>query len=169
MANALTSNSKILADIANLDADVVTLSGDVNANVKVFRVIKAAANLPQTTQTAIFAVTGDITVVKLKARVTTEIEAQETSIKWVANPTVGADVDLCTQTDINADAVGTIYTITGTLADALVATTSGAVQAQKDGIEVEAGTIDLYADESSTGQIECVLHYIPNTATASVS
>ena len=75
---------------------------------------------------------------------------------------VGADVDLCVGLDTTGDAVGTIYNITGTLADTIVATTSGAVIAQASAIIVTAGTIDLDTDDdSSTGKTKWTLHYIP--------
>lgn len=124
-------------------------------------VTRAAANLPQTTQTAYFTVTGRVLVYDIVGEVTTVIQGGANNMKLISNPTVGADVDLCAQTDIDADAVGTLYTITGTLADALVPTTSGAVAHQADGILVTAGTIDLYCDASKTGATKWIVRYVP--------
>lgn len=124
-------------------------------------VARSAATLPQTTQTAYFTVTGRCMVLKAIGEVTTVIQAQANNIKLVSNPTVGADVDMCAVLDINGDAVGTVYTITGTLSDAMVATTSGAVQSQLTGIDVMAGTIDLSASASSTGATKWTIHYVP--------
>ena len=124
-------------------------------------VSRSAANLPQTTQTAYFTVTGRVLVTQIVGEVTTIIETQDNDTKLIANPTVGADVDLCTALNITADAVGTIYTITGTLADAMVATTSGAVTAQASAVLVAAGTIDLDCAASNTGATKWTLHYIP--------
>jgi hypothetical protein len=124
-------------------------------------VARAAASLPQTTQTPYFTVTGRCMVLKIIGEVTTVVQAQANSIKLISNPTVGADVDMCAALDINADAVGTLYTVTGTLSDAMVATTSGAVQSQLTGIDVAAGTIDLDATASSTGATKWVVHYVP--------
>ena len=87
---------------------------------------RTTATLPATAQTAIFTVTGKIRILRIIGEVTTIIQAQANNLKIVSNPTVGADVDLCAVADVNADAVGTNYNITGTFADALVATTSGA-------------------------------------------
>ena len=130
---------------------------------------RIASNLPQTTQTAYFTVSGKALLVNIVGEVTTIIEAQATNIKLVANPTVGADVDLCAAVDINGDAVGTMYNITGTLADTMVATTSGTMQSQVAGVVVSAGSIDLDADESSTGQTKWVLHYVPLEDGASIT
>jgi len=131
-------------------------------------VSRNAANLPQTTQTAYFTVTGRVLVTQIVGEVTTVIQAQANAIDLWSNPTVGADVALCATNDINADAEGTVYTITGTLAEAMVATTSGAVKAQASAILVTAGTIDLEAAASNTGQTKWTLHYIPLDSGSSV-
>ena len=123
-------------------------------------VTKAAANLPQSTQSALFTITGGrIRVLGIYGEVTTIIETKANNTKLVSNPTVGADVDLCAVNDITADAVGTIYTITGTLANAMVATTSGAVPDQAAKVVVAAGTIDLSCAASNTGATKWVLQY----------
>jgi hypothetical protein len=142
---------------------IVTARGVEELNVPTVKppVARAAATLPQTTQTAYFTVTGRCMVLKAIGEVTTVIQAQANNIKLVSNPTVGADVDMCAVLDINGDAVGTVYTITGTLSDAMVATTSGAVQSQLTGIDVMAGTIDLSASASSTGATKWTIHYVP--------
>jgi hypothetical protein len=76
----------------------------------------------------------------------------------VANPTVGADVDLCAVVDIDGDAVGTLYHITGTFANAMIATTSGAFEVQSP-VMVAAGTIDLNCTGSTAGSIKWTVIY----------
>lgn len=122
---------------------------------------RAAESLPQTTATAYFTVTGRVLLTLVEGEVTTIIQTQANATKLIANPTVGADVDLCATDDITADAVGTLYSITGTLADAMVATTSGAATAQGSGVIVAAGTIDLSCAASNTGATKWTLHYVP--------
>jgi hypothetical protein len=129
---------------------------------------RASATLPQTGQTAYFTVIGRVIVTQIVGEVTVVIETQANATKLIANPTVGADVDMCATNDITADAVGTVYTITGTLADAMIATTSGAVQAQSNGVLVTAGTIDLDCAASNTGETKWILHYVPLDAGSSV-
>ena len=63
--------------------------------------------------------------------------------------------------DIDNDTVGTLYTLTGTLADALIATTSGAVKSQADKILVTAGTIDWKTSATNTGAVKWTIKYIP--------
>lgn len=130
---------------------------------------RAAANLPATTAAPIFTVSGGrILLLSIVGEVTTIIQAQLCNQKLTANPTVGADVDLCAVVDINGDAVGTMYNITGTLANAMVATPSGAMPTQAAAVVVAAGTIDLSESATNTGQIKWTLHYVPLDAGATV-
>lgn len=125
------------------------------------RVARAAAALPQSTQAALFTVSGGwIELRRIMGVVTTVIQTQANNTKLVANPTVGADKDLCAVLDITADPVGDIYTITGTLSDAMVGAGAAAAVPAK-GIFIPAGTIDLSCAASSTGAIRWVLHYVP--------
>lgn len=124
---------------------------------------RSAANIPQATQAALFTVVGRVIIEQIVGEVTTIIEAQETIIKLVANPTVGADVDLCGTLDIDGDAVGSIYAVTGDFSDSLLVATSGALELGDDvggPFFVAAGAIDLNTDnDSSTGQIKWTIRY----------
>jgi len=120
---------------------------------------KATATTPQGTAGALFTVTGRVIVDQIIGEVTTEIGAGANNTKLIANPTVGADVDLCATVDIDGDAVGTLYHITGTLANQLIATTSGAFEAQAGSVMVAAGTIDLSCSASTAGSIKWTVIY----------
>lgn len=121
-----------------------------------------AAVLPATTQTPYFTVTGRVLVTQIVGEVTTIFDGTVNSIKLISNPTVGADVDLCTALVVTGDTQGTIYNITGTLSDAMIATTSGALTAQASAIILSAGTIDLDATATdTTGATKWTVHYIP--------
>jgi len=120
---------------------------------------RATAALPQTTAEALFTVTGRVKLIGILGTVTTVIQTQANNTKLIANPTVGADVDLCAVNDISADAVGTVYSITGTLANAMVATTSGAGVFQAAPLTIEAGTIDLSCAASNTGSVKWTAIY----------
>ena len=61
-----------------------------------FKVSRATAALPQTTQSALFTVTGGrVMILGVVGEVTTIIQNQANNTKLVANPTTGTDVDLC--------------------------------------------------------------------------
>ena len=133
-----------------------------NFNTQPKIVERTSAILPASTQTAYFTVTGRVLITQIVGEVTVVFDGTANSLKLIANPTVGADVDLCTATVVTTDAKGTIYNVTGTLGDALVATTSGAVIAQASAILVTAGTIDLDATATdTTGSTKWTVHYIP--------
>lgn len=132
------------------------------------RVARTTATLPQTAQAAIFTVSGEVLVTGIYGTVTTEIGAGANNLDIWSNPTVGADVALCAVADIDADAVGTLYTITGTPANALVPTTSGAQLAQASAVRVTAGTIDLKTSASKAGSVKWVVTYIPLEAGATI-
>lgn len=133
----------------------------MNLPIDIKRVARASATLPATAQTAYFTVTGRVLVTNIVGEVTTEVQAQACDMDLWSNPSVGADVALCAVVDINADAVGTLYTLTGTLADAMIATTSGAVKSQANPILVTAGTIDLKTSATNTGATKWIITYVP--------
>lgn len=125
---------------------------------------RSATTLPQGVpgQTAYFTVSGRILLLNIVLETTVQIEGVAVSIKLVANPSLGgaADVDLCAAVVVNADIVGTMYNITGTLADAMIATTSGAMISQANAIVLADGTIDLHTDINATGEIKVTAHYV---------
>lgn len=132
------------------------------------RTKRPTANLPQTAQAALFTVSGgEVLVTQVYGKVTTVIQTQADSIKLIANPTVGTDVDLCAALNISAKAVNTLLSITGVVADAMI----GAGLSQRGmsvPLIVPAGTIDLDATASNTGQIEWTIFWVPLTPDATV-
>jgi len=139
-----------------------------NALGGAIRVERSAANLPQSTQSALFTVSGKVLVCDIVGEVTNVVQAGANNMKLVSNPTVGADVDLCATVDIAAAAVGSMFNISGTLSDAMVKTVSGAFVSQASPIVVSDGTIDLSCDASKTGKIKWVLFYLPLASGATI-
>ena len=123
---------------------------------------RATAVLPASTQTPYFTVSGRVLITQIVGEVTVVFDGTANDIKLIANPTVGADVDLCVALTVTGDAEGSIYNITGTLTDALVVATSGAVISQASAVLVTAGTIDLHTTATdTTGSTKWTVHYIP--------
>lgn len=166
----MTVNIFSQALLKTLDTNVDTIDTNVDSinSVSPKLVTRATALLPQSTAGALFTVSGRCMICDIIGEVTVEIHALLNNTKLTSNPTVGADVDLCAVLDINADVVGTMYHITGTLADAMIATTSGAFESQALPIAIAAGTIDLYCSASEGGQIKWSLFYIPIDAGATI-
>lgn len=126
------------------------------------RVDRAAANLPQSTQADLFTVSGGrVLVAQIVGEVTTVIQTLLNNTKLVSNPTVGADLDLCAVLDITADAVGTLYGITGVFADALQGAGPGALRGQLNGIVLPIGSLALNCSASATGQVKWSAFYVP--------
>ncbi len=127
---------------------------------------KGIVTVPQNALEPLFTVTGKILVLSLVAEVTTQLGAGPMSSKFVANPTVGADVDLCAAADTAVDTVGTIYSVSGDFSDNILVSTSGALEitstANSREFIVTAGTIDFHDnDAAATGAIKASIVYIP--------
>lgn len=128
---------------------------------------RATANLPQTTATDYFTITGGkVRIIGIYGEVTTVIQTQTNNAKLqFASTSPGATTDLCAVLDITADAVGTLYSITGTLATALKATTNNMVVPADDlaapGLILGPGTIKLSCSASNTGATKWTLIYVP--------
>jgi hypothetical protein len=122
---------------------------------------RASATLPATAATPYFTVTGKVKILNIIGEVTTVVQTQACNGKLIANPTVGADVDLCAVLDITAGAVGALFTITGTLANAMIKTVSAAVPSQASPVIVTAGTIDLSTSATNTGATKWTVVYEP--------
>jgi len=129
---------------------------------------RATADLPATAAEDLFIVTGKILVTDIIGEVTTIIQTQACNTKLIANPTVGADVDMCANLDLSAAAVGSTLNITGTLANAMVKTAGGAGVAQAARLIVHEGAIQLNTGATNTGKIKWTLHYIPIDKDATV-
>lgn len=126
------------------------------------RVDKATATLPQTAASTLFTVTvGRVLVNLIIGEVTTIIQVIANATKLVNNPTpAGASSDLCATLDINADAVGAYYTISGVAADALRDALYRGVGMTAP-IIIGPGTIDLDCAGSATGSVKWSIWYLP--------
>lgn len=132
------------------------------------RTVRAADTLPQTTQEALFTITGTVVCYAIEGEVTTVFQTQANNVKLIANPTVGADTDICAVTDLTATAVGSHLSITGTFATALVKSTNGAHVAQATPTVLTGGSLDLSCSASSTGGAKWSVVWEPVTADGNV-
>ena len=111
----------------------------------------------------LFEVTGGpIKVVDFTGLVTTLIQDQACSIKLLIDPTNPAgDIDLCAALEIRTDAVGTIYNITGTEANALVEATDNVTDGMVTPLIMGPGMIELNSTATNTGAINWGLRFQP--------
>lgn len=129
------------------------------------RVDRATAALPQTAAGALFTIAGGrVAITSIFGEVTTVIQTQANNTKLTFDPTdAGATQDLCAVLSITADAVGTIYSITGTPATAM----SDALNFMPPNLALagplilKAGSILLDCAASNTGSVKWSLFYVP--------
>lgn len=128
------------------------------------RVSKAATAITAISTKPLFTVAGGrVVITSLIGEVTTAIQAQANAAKIVFNPdATGADTDLTATEDINADAVGTLYGVSGDFSDALLVGLL-ALEAPAFGgpFILSEGSIGLNTAASSTGAVAWTLTYVP--------
>ena len=131
---------------------------------------KATAALPQGADASLFTITaGNILLEGIIGEVTTVIETQANASRLKFNPTgTGADVNLCATLDITADAVGTFYSLTGTLTDPLQSNLWYGRRLAAP-IVLGPGVIELECADSNTGSVEWHLMYSVVDAAAEVA
>lgn len=126
------------------------------------RVERATANLPQTTNAAIFNVnTGRVLLTSIFGICTTVIQTQANNASLTTNSTTGnVTTNLCATLDIGTSpvVVGEMLGITGTPATAMV---RGSSVVQTNEVCIAIGTIRLVCSASNTGQLAWVVTYVP--------
>lgn len=175
------STALTAADILSAETKGVTIiHGGLN-NHGVYFCERATATLPQTDPSdgaAIFTVTGKIKLLSISGVVTTQIQTQATNARLVAVSSVGTAVqsDLCVSADIIAASVGAVLTVGSVFTSfgmgyggpvpawtrtPLQINNSSAFLYQISPIVVQAGTINLCTDASSTGSVKWRIEYVP--------
>ena len=125
------------------------------------KVERAAAALPQTATGTLFNVVGGrVAVLQILGQVTTEIQDQANNTRLVATPTGGAPSNLCANLNIADDAIGTMYGVTGTVANALQ-DDLGVMPEQAVPFIVKEGAIGLVCAAGNTGEVAWTLFYVP--------
>lgn len=105
---------------------------------------------------------GLIKIVDIVGIVQTVIQTQANSIRLLIDPENPAtDTNICGTLNVSADAVGTVYTITGTnYANAMVDTDNGVVAPQATAIICPPGMVELSASATNTGVIRWSMYYV---------
>ena len=127
---------------------------------------------PLTTGT-LWTYTGGIRVHAINGVVRTIIQNQTTNLKLsIKNDSLTA-IDLCTNVDIDTDAVGTLYSLPAAVGSAMVATTLGAalalLVAPFEAIPSTSGIITVTYGAASTGVVDWYLRWSPITPGATVA
>lgn len=129
---------------------------------KIRRTERAADTLPQTAQEPLFTITGGrVYVYAIIGEVTTVIQTQTNNAQLVFNHATAADVDLCADLDISADAVGELYSITGVFANAMVSGFALPATVLPSPLILSEGSIDLDCSASNTGAVAWTVFWAP--------
>ena len=124
---------------------------------------RATSTLPQSGDLALFTITGGrISLVALVGELTTATPAGANLARIKLNPTAtGVDQDLCANLDIVSDAVGELYTITGTVGDAMLSDLLIGKGVLASPLVLSEGDIELDCSANKTGAIAWTLIYTP--------
>ncbi len=131
---------------------------------------RATSTLPQTGDLALFTITGGrITLIALVGEVTGAIQSGANLALIKLNPTAtGVDQDLCAALDIVSDAVGELYTISGTVGDAMRSDLLIGNGVLASPLVLSEGDIELECSANKTGSVSWALIYSPIDADALV-
>lgn len=125
------------------------------------RVDRATATLPQTTAAAIFNIIGGrVAMTAILGEVTTVLGAVG-NMSLESNPTVGTAAALCAVVAAGTFEAGTLLSIDGTLATAMLGVDAGGTAMQSKPVALNVGTLDLRLSGSSTGSIKWSIWYVP--------
>lgn len=128
------------------------------------RVIRPTEDLPQGADGSLFTITGGrIILTMIFGEVTLLIQTQANASLLKLNPTAtGADQDLCAALDITADPVGEIYTISGTVGDAMRSDLLiGAGSLLASPLILKPGIIELECAASNSGKVQWNAYWLP--------
>jgi len=127
-----------------------------------FRVDKTTATLPATTTQNIFTISGGrVAVGLLFGEVTTVVQAQACNLKVTHVATLGGNVDLASNLDINAFAAGRLFLVEGD-GTALVSNGGSLLSAiGAASMILSAGTIRIETSATNTGATKWSLYYVP--------
>jgi len=135
-----------------------------------FRVDRAAETLPQGADGSLFTISGGrVLMLLILGEVTVAIANTANASLIKLNPTLGADQDLCAALDIDNDALGTIYTISGTVGDALRDDVRIGLGMGFQGMILSEGIVELECAGSIAGEIQWSMWWLPLDSGANVA
>jgi hypothetical protein len=104
---------------------------------------------------------GRVALGLILGEVTTIIQTQACTAKLTATPDVGTAVDLCATSDITGKEVGSLFTISGLAATALVMALAGGVGGQPNPVVLRPGYLDLILGATNTGSVKWQVRWMP--------
>jgi hypothetical protein len=156
----------------NRDGSKLERLEDLAANA--LRNVSKALTTTANGSTTLFNFTGAIRINSIIGVVTTIMENKQQNMKLAITPDGLAAYDICANKDIDTFAVGSLLSITGTAANAMVSTTAVGTLApsQAGGVLaacITSGIIKVVSGAANTGAITWHLNYTPLSADAVVT
>jgi hypothetical protein len=125
------------------------------------RVDRASATLPQTAAAAIFNIVGGrVAMTAILGEVTVLLGAVG-NMSLESNPTVGTTAALCAVLAAAALEEGTLLSIDGTKATAMLGVDAGGTAMQSKPVALPVGTLDLRLSASNVGECKWSIWYVP--------
>ena len=125
------------------------------------KVERPTATLPQTAAAPIFNILGGrVAITGIVGEVTTLLGAVG-NMNLESNPTTGTTAALCAVVAAGAFEAGTLLSIDGTIATAMLGVNAGGTAIQSKPVVLPVGTLDLRLSASSTGSVKWTLFYVP--------
>lgn len=126
------------------------------------RVDRDTATLPQGTSGALFNIVGGrVAMTQILGEVTTVIGGNASNHSLQSNPTTGTTSPICAPLACASKEVGTLFSITGLVSDAMVGDDAGGVAMQTRPVALPVGTLELLTSGNNTGSIKWSMWYVP--------
>lgn len=169
--NAFDSSAVVANSTGSMLERIAALQSTAAGSLAETAVKKATATLPASGNQTIFTVTGGpIEILDILGEVTTVIQTQACNLKITSVDTASSTAtDICANLNITAAAVGTFFNITGTLANALVATAGGTAISQAGRVVIPAGVLRITTSATNTGSVAWYIRYRPLSTGVSVA
>ena len=158
--------------VANVDGSIIERIEHLQANGKniTSKVLTTTAN----GATTLFNYTGNIKINNIYGVISTVMENKTQNMKLSVKPDALVAYDICANKDIDTFAAGTLLSITGTAANAMVATTAVGTIApsQAGGIiatSIASGIITVTAGAANTGAVTWYVDWEPLSSGATVT
>jgi hypothetical protein len=136
------------------------------SGISITRTIRATADIFAVAAVPVFRVSvGMVYLFGFVGQVTTAVDAGANNLKFVSNPTTGTTTDLCANLDVDADAAGTLYAMTGIITDALLRSEHGGI---RDGLWgnpfiIPIGDIESVSAGNVAGSVQLTAWWAPIT------
>jgi hypothetical protein len=131
-----------------------------------YKVTRSAADIFDGTQVPVFTVaTGKILLTAFYLEVSAAaLDNSASNLTILTNPTVGTDATIAAALNVQADEAGSLYSLSGTFADAVTGGSGGGAAGMARPIVVDVGTLDIATtvDVGTGGAlVSAVLWYFP--------